>query len=59
MQKKLKEARQKAGMAQREQTTVRLPNDMKEKLQKEADKRGMGFNQLVLIILNEWFIGKK
>ena len=58
MRKNLKEARQKAGM-HREQTTIRLPDEMKKGLQKEADKRGMSFNQLVLIILKEWVSRKK
>lgn len=38
----------------REQTTIRLPAELKEKLQREAGGRGMGFNQLVLIILKNW-----
>ena len=59
MRKNLKEARQKAGMTQREQTTIRLPDEMKEKLQKEANKRGMSFNQLVLIILEDWSTREK
>nr|WP_296486296.1 hypothetical protein [uncultured Acetatifactor sp.] len=37
----------------REQTTIRLPVELKEKLQKEADRRGIGFNALVLMILSE------
>lgn len=40
------------GKTEREQTTIRLPAELKEKLQQEADRRGMGFNALVLMILN-------
>ena len=39
---------------EREQTTIRLPAELKDKFQQEADRRGIAFNQLVLIILNEW-----
>lgn len=35
----------------REQTTIRLPRELKEKLQGEADKRGISFNSLVIIYL--------
>lgn len=37
---------------EREQTTIRLPIGMKEELQQEADKRGISFNALVLMLLN-------
>ena len=33
---------------EREQTTIRLPADLKEQLQREADKRGFSFNGLVI-----------
>lgn len=36
-----------------EQTTIRLPVGLKEKLQQEACRRGISFNALVLMILNE------
>ncbi len=31
-------------MKEREQTTIRLPVELKEQLQQEADKRGFSFN---------------
>lgn len=36
---------------EREQTTIRLPAELKEKLQQEADKRDMSFNGLVNLLL--------
>lgn len=39
----------------REQTTIRLPAELKEKLQQEADKRGITMRDMVLIILNLYF----
>lgn len=39
---------------EREQTTIRLPADLKEKIQKLADEEGQSFNTLVLLILNDW-----
>lgn len=35
---------------EREQTTIRLPAELKERLQQEADKRGLSFNVLCLMI---------
>ncbi len=35
----------------REQTTIRLPTELKEQLQREADKRGMPVKDLVMFIL--------
>ena len=32
----------------KEQTTIRLPVDLKERLQQEADKRGDSFNSTVI-----------
>lgn len=60
MHKNLKEARRKTGLLQqqvteREQMTIRMPSELKQKLQSEAQKRGLGFNQLLLIIFEEWF----
>lgn len=37
---------------EREQTTIRLPADLKEQLQREADKRGFSFNGLVIEYLH-------
>lgn len=39
---------------EREQTTIRLPVELKEELQREADRKGLSFNQCLLIILKEW-----
>lgn len=39
---------------EREQTTIRLPVELLNKLKQEADKSGMGFNALVLSILSGW-----
>lgn len=38
----------------REQTTIRLPAELKERLQQEADETGMSFNALLLSILSDW-----
>lgn len=35
-------------MKNREQTTIRLPVQLKEQLQQEADKKGISFNGLVV-----------
>ena len=43
----------------REQTTIRLPSALKEEIQMEADKTGLAFNQLVLMILKEWLNRQK
>lgn len=41
-------------MAQeREQTTIRLPVGLKEELQQEADRRGISFNAVVIILLKK------
>ena len=36
---------------EREQTTIRLPADLKEEIQREADRKGMSFNMYILILL--------
>lgn len=36
---------------QREQTTIRLPTELKEQLQREADKIDLSFNGLVNLLL--------
>lgn len=36
----------------REQTTIRLPRELKEQLQREAEKKGISFNSMVSMILN-------
>lgn len=38
---------------EREQTTIRLPADLKEEIQKEADKQGQSFNTEVIILLRK------
>jgi len=38
----------------KEQTTIRLPKELKEKLQREADKIGISFNELLVLIVNEF-----
>lgn len=38
----------------REQTTIRLPAELKEQLQQEADKTEKSFNNLVEIALRQW-----
>lgn len=36
---------------EREQTTIRLPVELKEKLQQEADRRGYTVKDLIMFIL--------
>lgn len=36
---------------EREQTTIRLPIELKEKLQQEALKKGTSFNEIITIAL--------
>ena len=36
---------------EREQTTIRLPAELKERLQQEADKRGYTITDLIMFIL--------
>ncbi len=38
---------------EREQTTIRLPAELMEKLKQEAEKLGVSFNALILMILSE------
>lgn len=39
---------------EREQTTIRLPADMKAELQRQAEDKNLNFNALVLLILDEF-----
>ena len=39
---------------EREQTTIRLPVELKEQIQREADEAGQSFNAKVLLILKDW-----
>ena len=42
-------------MEERRQTTIRLPAKLVNKLKQEANKKGLGFNQIVNMILREHF----
>ena len=35
------------------QTTIRLPAEIKEKIQQEADKRGYSLNMMIIIVLQK------
>lgn len=37
----------------REQTTIRLPADLKEQVQRKADEEGQSFNAEIIILLRE------
>lgn len=37
----------------REQTTIRLPAELKRELQREADEKGISFNAYIVIILQQ------
>nr|DAJ45466.1 MAG TPA: antitoxin [Caudoviricetes sp.] len=37
----------------REQTTIRLPAELKRELQREADEKGISFNAYVLILIDK------
>lgn len=37
---------------EREQTTIRLPAELKEQLQQKADRLGVSFNEIVIKLLN-------
>ena len=38
----------------REQTTIRLPIELKEQLREEANKKGMDFNSFVLMVFHQY-----
>lgn len=40
---------------EREQTTIRLPADLKDEIQREADKRGYTLRDLIVFILWDHF----
>lgn len=44
---------------EREQTTIRLPADLKDRIQREADRRGITFNQMVMIIISQYLDHQK
>lgn len=37
----------------REQITIRLPSELKERLQKEADRLGVSFNEITIKMIHE------
>lgn len=39
----------------KEQITIRLPKELKEKLQREADLKGYTITDLIMFILNDYF----
>lgn len=41
---------------EREQTTIRLPAELKDRLQQEADKLGISFNGLILNIIRKYLV---
>ena len=38
---------------EREQTTIRLPAELKKRLQQEADRKGQSFNTTVIIAIKK------
>ena len=40
-------------MFEREQTTIRLPSELKEKLQREAERLGVSFNAYLLLLIDK------
>ncbi len=39
-------------------TTIRMPQDLKDKLKKRAYERGMTLNSLIMMIFDEWLKSK-
>lgn len=39
---------------EREQTTIRLPAELKEQLQQEAEKFGISFNEIMMNAINDF-----
>lgn len=39
--------------AGREQTTLRLPAELKDQLQREAERRGLSFNAYLLLLIDK------
>ena len=37
----------------REQTTIRLPSELKKRIQQEADKRENSFNETVILLIQK------
>lgn len=46
--------RRKGGVMEREQTTIRLPADLKEQVQQKADEMGISFNETVMIAIEKF-----
>ena len=44
---------QEKAASEKEQTTIRLPKELKEQLQAEADKMGISFNAYILILIDK------
>lgn len=40
---------------EREQTTIRLPAELKDKLQQEADRLGYTLKDMIMFILRDYF----
>lgn len=39
-------------------TTLRLPEEMKRAIEKEADRAGLSFNEAVCVMLSDWLTNK-
>lgn len=42
-------------VAEREQTTIRLPKELLEKLKREADSKGYTVKDLIMFIIHDYF----
>lgn len=38
---------------EREQTTIRLPKELKDKIQRKADQEGQSLNTMILILIRK------
>lgn len=45
--------RREARGMEREQTTIRLPKDLKEEIQRKADEEGQSFNSELIILIQK------
>lgn len=48
----MKDINVQSGKLEREQTTVRLPAELKEELQREAARKGISLNAYILILID-------
>ena len=39
---------------EKEQTTIRLPSELLQQFRKQADEIGVSFNEVVLIVINDF-----